>query len=952
MPLWKKLAFAGTVLFVLFALGGFFVAPPIVKARILRELSRRLGREVSVGAVSVNPFELAVSIRDLRILDKDGKPFASWDRANFNYRFTSLLSHDFVFDELSFENPYARFVINENGTLNIDDLLKIFRAAPAEAPAGPPAVWRFEAVRVTGARVGFTDRGRVPVFETTVGPFALNLDRFSTSPHSESPYGFDGRTESGETFAWTGRITSNPLKSSGELTLGGIILPKYRPYYQTGRPFEVREGKVSLKAAYDLAWTETERVMRVKGASLTLENAVIGRPGVEEPDIEVKSLKVGNADIDLINIEAKIETIALEGGHVLIRHDPAHGGVNLHQMIQPFMEGPPSTGPPASISVGTLSMSGVDVDAEDLAPGRPFKVHAHDVSFTVSGIENKPGTKCPTSLSARMGDAGTVKVGGSFSSDFHEGDLDVEVSDVDIRATDSYLDPVARVRIAGGTVGAKGHVRFELPDQGAMAFSYLGDLRLKDVALVDAETAQDLFRMAIFQIAPLSIGLNPMKIAVGEVAIGAPQLKIGIRPDRTIDLMNVLVAASEPAAGSKPAAAGGPLPTVKIDAVRVQNGSIRIDDASISPSVSLGLTRLTGTVKGISTDQLARANVDLTAMLDGVAPLSIAGQINPIARKDFTDLTLKTTGIDLLAYSPYAGKYIGYGIGKGKMGADLSYVISERRFKSNNVFTIDQFELGQKIESPDAVRLPVKLAIAVLRDRNGQIVLDVPAEGSVDDPEFRLGKVIVRAVVNVLTKIVTSPFRLLAGAFGSGPDENIEYQEFALGSADLPATEQQKLDVVAKSMTERPELTLEIQGSVEPGGDAAALRKTRLERLVRTAKWKSVSATNPALASPDAVTVGPEEYPRWLAAAYDGAFPPPPPAPAPAPPTTGEMESRLGETITIAPDDLRALSADRAKSVRDYLTENGQVPAERVFMAEAAAKDAHEPAPRVWLELK
>ena len=829
---WLALA-AGSL--ALFAFLGFVVAPPFVKARLIRELSKRLGREVSVGAVAVNPFELSLTLSDLKIADTDGKPFASWDRAELNYRFTSLLSRDFVFDAMIFDKPYARFVMNADGSLNIDDLLKIFRAAPAEGSSSRPAVWRFEAVRVHGAKVGVTDRVRSPEFETTVGPFELNLDRFSTSPNSESPYGFQGRTDAGETFAWQGRITSNPLKSSGELTLGGVKLPKYRPYYQTDRAFEVREGTVDLRAAYDLAWSATERLLRVKGANLTLADAVIGRPGIEEPDINVNSLKVENATVDLLTRAAAIDRIALEGGRILIRHDPAAGGVNLHQMIQPFMEGPPASGspaarPPAPVTVGALEVRGITVDAEDRKPARPFKVTAHDVSVSVTGISNAPGTMCPATLSSRFGDAGRVDVSGTFAADGHGGDLDVDVADVDIRPTDSYLDPVVRARIASGSVSAKGHVKFELPDDGAMVFSYKGDLRVKNAALVHADTAQDLFRIAVFQIRPLAIGLNPMTIAAGEVAIGAPQLRVAIAPDRSIDLADVFVRAPEGEAAAKP----GPLPKTTIDTVRLQNGSIRLDDRSVEPNVAMSISKLSGTVKGISTDELSRANVEIEAMLDGVAPLSLQGQINPIARKDFTDLKLTLKGLDLLPYAPYSGKYLGYGIGKGKLAADLSYKISQRRFTSTNVFTIEQFALGDKVASEDALRVPVKLAVAVLRDRNGQIVLDVPAEGSVDDPDFRLGKVIVRAIVNVLTKIVTSPFRLLANAFGGGRDVNVEFQEFAPGSSALAPSETQKLDVVAKSLLERPDLSLDVQGTVEPESDTGALKKARLDGLVRT----------------------------------------------------------------------------------------------------------------------
>jgi len=239
--------------------------------------------------------------------------------------------------------------------------------------------------------------------------------------------------------------------------------------------------------------------------------------------------------------------------------------------------------------------------------------------------------------------------------------------------------------------------------------------------------------------------------------------------------------------------------------------------------------------------------------------------------------------------------------------------------------------------SPDALKVPMKLAVAVLRDRNGQIVLDVPAEGSVDDPEFRLGRVIVRAIVNVLTKIVTSPFRLLANAFG-GKDENIDFQEFAPGAAELPDAEKQKLDVVATSLAERPELSLDVIGAFEPGADGEALKKLRLSGLVSAQK---------RLWDPAAAAVAVDEYAKWLRAAYLARFPD-----GVAPEATSEMEAKLLESITIGADDFRELAGERARSVRDYLTLSGGVPAERVFLAEAVEKEGRPPACRAWLELK
>ena len=942
----RRLLIAAAALFVLFVAGGFLLGPPLLKARILREMSKRLGREVTVGRVSVNPLELSARIHDVSIKDLDGAVFASWREAYANYRFTSFLSRNFYFDELSLQEPYARFVIEKSGALNIDDLLRIVRAAPKDTTR-PPATWNFEKMQVESARIGFTDRMRTPAFESTLGPFRFQLDRFSTSPSSESPYSFRGATESGETFSWSGRIMSDPPRSSGQLSIEGIRLPKYKPYYETNRPFQVRDGRIDVSGTYDAAWTPTEKKLIVTDARLQLTDAKIARPGAAEPDIEVTKLSVEDADVDALKLQASIGRIALDGGHVVIRHDKDNT-VNLYEMIRPFVEPQPieapttaAAGAPArkpSIKIETLSIAGVSVDAVDLVPERPFKVRADEVSLTMTGIDaTNPDSRCPVSLSARFGTDGRIVTKGTFSPDFHAGELDVEVEGVDIQPTDTYIAPVAHVRIASGKVGAKGHVVYEMPPQRDLEFHYAGDLSVHDLAILDGESASELARLAVLKIAPMDVKLNPMRIDVGEVAVGAPQLTVEVAPDRTINLQKALTVRTERSEPAPPPARPEDFPDLAIDTMRIQNGGMRLTDRSIEPAVVTSIRKIDGTIKGISSKELERANVDIKALFEGVAPIAMTGQINPIARKDFTDLVVTVSGVDLLPFSPYCGKYLGWTLAKGKMGADLKYKIAERRFTSDNVFTIDQLQLGTKTESPDAVKVPMRLAIAVLRDKNGQIVLDVPAEGSVDDPEFRLGRVIVRAIVNVLTKIVTSPFRLLANAFG-GKDENIDFQQFAPGSADLAAPEKEKLDVVAKSLAERPELSVDVVGTVDPAADADALKKGRLQGLVTTQK---------KLWDPTATTVGVDEYPRWLKAAHQAAFPD-----AVTPESSSEIEARLLETITIGPDDLHALAADRARSVRDYLTTAGAVAAERVFLAETTPKEGREPGPRVWLELK
>ena len=181
----------------------------------------------------------------------------------------------------------------------------------------------------------------------------------------------------------------------------------------------------------------------------------------------------------------------------------------------------------------------------------------------------------------------------------------------------------------------------------------------------------------------------------------------------------------------------------------------------------------------------------MNALIDGVGPASITGTINPFSGTQTNDIKVSVKDMDLTPASPYSGRFAGYRIAEGKLNLDLAYELVGKKLQSKNVITLDQFTFGEKVDSPDATHLPVRLGIAILKDREGKIVLDVPIEGSLDDPKFRIGKVVWRAIVNILVKVATSPFSLLGALFGGGGEE-LGYQDFAAGSADVDGGRHQK----------------------------------------------------------------------------------------------------------------------------------------------------------------
>jgi outer membrane protein OmpA-like peptidoglycan-associated protein len=425
---------------------------------------------------------------------------------------------------------------------------------------------------------------------------------------------------------------------------------------------------------------------------------------------------------------------------------------------------------------------------------------------------------------------------------------------------------------------------------------------------------------------------------------------------------------------------------ISLASMAVSNANLHFIDRSLQPNVNITLEQLNGTLSGLSSDNPQQAELHLQGAFDKTARAEIRGNINPWNSRQPLELTVALNEMDLLPADPYSGKYLGYRLAKGKLSAQLSYQVSDRQLKSENHLTVHQLTLGQKVESPDATRLPVRLAIAILKDRNGTIALEVPVNGSLDDPQFNLGKVVYRALETVLTRIVTSPFKALGALFG-GKDEELSFQEFEPGSTNLLPATLAKLDLLADGLYERPELQVEIEGSSNPVTDLEALRRAELKKQLLAEKWNPAGILFPAETHVAATESRPARRFRKVIASEKGASAllrpwvhgslletesktienPLPlssfrpyaddkgatalmlifaPAAAAADP---DWERELLEAVNIAPEALPTLAIERARNVRAYLLQTGKVEAQRIT---ESARGASAKGSRVYLWLQ
>jgi len=669
-------------------------------------------------------------------------------------------------------------------------------------------------------------------------------------------------------------------------------------------------------------------------------------------------------------------------------------------------------------SIGTLSLSNCTVKLEDLANSRPARLVIDQIMVNGTNLSNLPLTNMVTMASLRWNTNGNLRTEIDASLSPPSVDMHLAFADIDLHPLDPYLDSRLSVFIIGSKLGMDGKIRFRSPPGSLPDVTFAGETWLNDFNTVDGELNEPLLKWDSVHISGIDANLNPPVVAIKDIVVDHAYANLAVETNRAINILaalrianpltNTTTQAEAKADDSKSkksllagdrivstnALAALPIRKLTVGTITITNTSANFTDRSISPTVNLSIQQIGGTIAGISSEELQHADVNLHAKVDNVGPATITGVINPFSKDQTNEIKIAVNDVDLTGVSPYSGKFAGYRIAKGKLNVALAYHLHGRDLKSENVITLDQFTFGEKVNSPDATHLPVRLGIAILKDRNGKIVLDVPIEGSLDDPQFRLHKVISRAVWNIVEKAITSPFAVLGAMFGS-KNQDISYQEFPAGSAELTPTSKEKLDVLVKALYERPGLQMEITGSVDTNADITALRARFLDKQLRAQKWQALRKSDREAITPEQVTIAPEERADLVQKLYadyltkglivTNAGTPVPPSPVQQPAfrktvergatqlmardttpaatsqsssatssatATDPYELALLNSVSIADQEFQGLAAERAKAVREYIFQSGKVEGERLFLTEAKPGSLKTEGPRVYLQLQ
>jgi hypothetical protein len=556
--------------------------------------------------------------------------------------------------------------------------------------------------------------------------------------------------------------------------------------------------------------------------------------------------------------------------------------------------------------------------------------------------KNRKGT---FSLSTGYGGQGKLSLGGSFSLDPLSMAGRLKAARLPLGLLQPYWTESVKVLVSDGDVSAEGAVRVSAQADGRLRAEYKGETSVNRFDSVDKASGEEFLKFDTLHFGGIDVSWQPTNVVIREIALSNFYSRIVVNEDGSLNVQGIVAkegaaptaagAAAGPGGEAKAAKEEGGQVPVRIDNVTLQGGDVFFSDRYIRPNYSASLSEIGGRVTGLSSSEEMLADVDLRGKLGAGTPLEITGKINPLAKDLFLDLKVDFRDIELSPLTPYSGRYAGYGIEKGKLTLNLAYHIENKKLDAQNKVFIDQFTFGERVDSSDATKLPVKLAVSLLKDRKGEIRLDLPVSGRIDDPKFSVWKIIWKIVGNLLVKAATAPFALIGAMFGSGGEE-LAYLEFEPGSSVIPPAGAAKIANLAKALYERPALRLEIEGHADPEREPEALRQNLLRRKVAAQKVKELARAGQAAPAVDNVRVEPGEYPKYLALAYkEEKFPKPrnvvgmaKELPVP------EMEKLMLANIRVTEGDLRQLAMDRAARVRDALLTEGKVEPARVFLVE------------------
>ncbi|MDE2004693.1 MAG: DUF748 domain-containing protein, partial [Betaproteobacteria bacterium] len=699
----------------------------------------------------------------LAVTRNDGSPLASAKSIETTIGSIDALARTIALDRVAIDAPEIDLRRGADGSLELAQLFG--------APAAARGSWAFTIAEahVGAGVVHITDASVVPQFRDTLSGVSLEARKLaSRGPPGTMDVAFD--SDAGAHFAAHAEADLAGESARGNVSVAKLPLVKFQPYYAQLLALDLRRGTLDFAADFDAAaGGAAPRFMLTKGvASLTDVEAAPG--GERDPLFRMGRTELTGIAFDLGKRSATIDSATWRQGSLRIVR-LANGTTSFDQVVRKVGAAAPpgaARNPAAQAAVVAIPDRGgangwtvlvrkalveqVAMDLEDRAPGVAVKLRIPDERIAIDDFSNAKDAKGRIDALIRVGRAGRIRIAGALAIEPIAVDWRVDATGIDLVPFKPYFEGQTNVIVAGGAIAAEGRLTYVDHGRGAPLATYAGNVTVSNFESIDRPDSQQLLRWKTLALTGMDVRSDPLRVNLGAVALDNFFARIIVNADGTLNLQQLLApqsaavrAAAQTAASTRagvttrvvpPAPAEAkPLP-VSIGHIEVANGDVEFSDFFVKPNYSTHLSRVNGNVSTLSATQAG--DVAISGRVQDTAPVDIRGTINPFASQLQLDLTARATDVELPPLTPYSIKYAGYGITKGKLSMKVHYTIDDGKLAATNQLLLDQLTFGEHVDSPTATRLPVLLVVALLKDRNGVINLDLPISGTLDDPQFSI----------------------------------------------------------------------------------------------------------------------------------------------------------------------------------------------------------------------
>lgn len=872
---------------------------------------------------------------------------AAWKSVAVTIEEFEPLQRRIVVADLQVDSPDVAIARNRDGSIDWMRLVEpvgaggVTKDKPAPAPPATPYAITLKHAALRNGRVRFADAS-VGRFEREIVDVQAEANDLTTAGAGTGKVSLSARVAGNGSLSVDGDLGLAPL--AGRLRYAGRDL---RP--AAAAPYIVRsldatvDGTADVDGVLQLRATDTGPQIALTDVAIAARSLRIRGTGTNRAALDIASLSVSGGAVDLASRRVTVEKVALDGPRLVARR-LRDGTVDWQQIVAQQTRAGAQEGSKAAASdsgwrvlLKQADIARGDAFVEDAAVEPAVRLRAAGLSVSVKNIVGDGSEPATFTLRAAFG-GGTLSATGQARWDALSAQARIDARNLDIAALRPYFASRLNATLAKAELSGRGTVDAKQPAAGApLGIRYRGTARVANLHALDASGETDLLKWQVLDLDGIDVqaGEGDPVVSLGKATLSDFYARVIVSEHGRLNLAD-LVKSDAPAEGAA-AAEGVPASpaTIRIGAIEFVRGNVNFTDNFVKPNYSANMTGLGGSVSALASDSTEPATMHLAGEIDDEAPVEIRGRLNPLAPNLFLDIEGRTRSVDLPRMTPYSVKYAGYPILKGKLSMDVKYRLEDRKLQASNHLFLDQLTFGAQVESPTATKLPVLLAVALLKNARGEIDINLPISGSLDDPKFSVGGIIVQVIVNLLTKAVTAPFALLASAFGGG--EELGFVEFTAGSATLGSPQVERLDALARALTDRPALKLDITGRVDPAGDAEGVRRAKYESKLRAAKVRQLTRAGGDSVDPTTVSVSTEERPALVAAVYAAEEIPDKPRNVLGIARTlpvHEMEQRILAHIAVTSDDLRALANARASAVRNHLEHRGKVARERLFLVE------------------